>query len=60
MLGKILRIDPTGSDSANGSYGIPEDNPFVDDSTFVPEIWAYGFRCFVTTDERGHCFSARE
>jgi glucose/arabinose dehydrogenase len=44
VLGKILRIDPTGSDSANGSYGIPEDNPFVDDPAFVPEIWAYGFR----------------
>jgi glucose/arabinose dehydrogenase len=44
VLGKILRIDPTGSDSANGSYGIPEDNPFVDDPSFVPEIWAYGFR----------------
>jgi glucose/arabinose dehydrogenase len=44
VLGKILRIDPTGSDSANGSYGIPEDNPFVDDPSFVHEIWAYGFR----------------
>jgi glucose/arabinose dehydrogenase len=44
VLGKILRIDPAGSDSANGSYGIPADNPFVDDEGFVPEIWAYGFR----------------
>ena len=43
MLGKILRIDPRGSNSANGQYGIPTDNPFVgregDD-----EIFAYGFR----------------
>jgi glucose/arabinose dehydrogenase len=44
VLGKILRIDPAGSDSANGSYGIPSDNPFVDTEGFVPEIWAYGFR----------------
>jgi glucose/arabinose dehydrogenase len=44
VLGKILRIDPAGSDSANGEYGIPPDNPFVDDEGFVPEIWAYGFR----------------
>jgi glucose/arabinose dehydrogenase len=44
VLGTILRIDPTGSNSANGSYGIPADNPFVDQEGFVPEIWAYGFR----------------
>ena len=44
VLGSILRIDPAGSNSANGSYGIPEDNPFVDQEGFVPEIWAYGFR----------------
>ncbi|MGH2752144.1 MAG: PQQ-dependent sugar dehydrogenase [Actinomycetota bacterium] len=44
VLGSILRIDPAGSNSANGSYGIPEDNPFVDEEGFVPEIWAYGFR----------------
>ena len=44
VLGSILRIDPTGSDSANGNYGIPADNPFVGQEGFVPEIWAYGFR----------------
>jgi glucose/arabinose dehydrogenase len=44
VLGSILRIDPTGVDSANGSYGIPADNPFVDQAGFAPEIWAYGFR----------------
>ncbi|HEY9709103.1 MAG TPA: hypothetical protein V6D48_12950, partial [Oculatellaceae cyanobacterium] len=26
-LGKILRIDPFGNNSANGKYGIPKDNP---------------------------------
>jgi Glucose / Sorbosone dehydrogenase len=43
VLGKILRIDPLGRNSANGKYGIPADNPFVG----IPgadEIYAYGFR----------------
>jgi glucose/arabinose dehydrogenase len=44
VLGSILRIDPTGTNSANGNYGIPQDNPFVGQAGFVPEIWAYGFR----------------
>lgn len=44
VLGTILRIDPTGSNSANGSYGIPPDNPFVGQDGYVPEIYAYGFR----------------
>ncbi len=44
VLGTILRIDPTGSNSSNGNYGIPEDNPFINQSGFVDEIFAYGFR----------------
>ena len=44
ILGTIVRIDPSGSNSANGNYGIPSDNPFVGRAGFVPEIWAYGFR----------------
>src|SRR5436305_7888806 len=28
-LGKVLRIDVDGRNSANGQYGIPADNPFV-------------------------------
>ncbi|MDQ4026474.1 MAG: PQQ-dependent sugar dehydrogenase [Actinomycetota bacterium] len=43
-LGDILRIDPLGSNSANGQYGIPDDNPFVGRSGFLPEIFAWGFR----------------
>jgi len=43
VLGKILRIDPLGRSSANGSYGIPPDNPFVG-KTGANEIFAYGFR----------------
>ena len=45
-FGKILRIDPLGSNSANGRYGIPADNPFAndgDDGT-LGEVYAYGVR----------------
>ncbi|MEM7539646.1 MAG: PQQ-dependent sugar dehydrogenase, partial [Chloroflexota bacterium] len=44
ILGTILRIDPNGNDSANGQYGIPADNPFVNDSNRLNEIFAYGLR----------------
>ena len=44
ILGTILRIDPSGSNSANGQYGIPADNPFVGEPGFLDEIFAYGFR----------------
>jgi glucose/arabinose dehydrogenase len=43
VLGKILRIDPRGHNSANGQYGIPRSNPFVGRDG-ADEIWAYGFR----------------
>jgi glucose/arabinose dehydrogenase len=46
VLGTIMRIDPFGTNSSNNQYGIPNDNPFVDDPapTVLTEIWAYGFR----------------
>jgi len=44
ILGTILRIDVDGSNSANGQYGIPPDNPFVGDADIPGEIYAYGFR----------------
>ena len=44
VMGKMLRIDPNGTNSANGKYGIPADNPFVNTPGAVPEIYAYGFR----------------
>lgn len=60
LLGKVLRIDvdpdgqthtPTSSDGQGctdlgsfDSYGIPADNPFVDDPNFTPEVYAWGFR----------------
>ncbi|MFI6083769.1 PQQ-dependent sugar dehydrogenase [Streptomyces sp. NPDC051217] len=40
LLGKILRIDPTGGEP----YAIPADNPFVGDPNAKDEIWSYGLR----------------
>lgn len=39
LLGKMLRIDVSAL-----PYRIPPDNPFIDDPTAQPEIWAYGLR----------------
>jgi hypothetical protein len=44
-FGKILRIDPLGTNSANGKYGIPPGNPFVKNgANALGEIYAYGIR----------------
>ena len=45
-FGKMLRIDPLGKDSANGKYGIPKDNPYVNDNdpSTLGEIYASGLR----------------
>lgn len=40
LLGKMLRI---AVDTDSG-YLIPRDNPFVDQASARPEIWAYGLR----------------
>jgi hypothetical protein len=40
MNGKIHRINVDG---ATG-YTVPGDNPFVSDTSFPPETWAWGFR----------------
>ena len=40
LLGKMLRIDVNGG----SPYGIPADNPFVNEPGARPEIWAYGLR----------------
>ena len=42
--GKILRIDPLGSNSQNEQYGIPEENPFTERVDAMDEIYAYGVR----------------
>ncbi len=43
LLGKMLRIDVEGGNSANG-YAIPGDNPFAGSIAGRDEIWAYGLR----------------
>lgn len=57
VLGAILRIDPTGENSANGQYGVPTANPFFPGDKdgpfggeagcadgFCDELFAFGFR----------------
>lgn len=41
LLGKILRIDPTGS---TRPYAVPPDNPLVDVDGAAPEVWLWGVR----------------
>jgi hypothetical protein len=43
-FGKLMRIDPLGTNSANGKYGIPASNPFVKNPDALGEIYAYGIR----------------
>lgn len=40
LLGAMLRIDVDGGTP----YGIPTDNPFINDAAARDEIWAYGLR----------------
>lgn len=46
MFGKMVRIDPLGKNSTNGKYGIPKDNPYVNDNdpNTLGEIYASGVR----------------
>lgn len=46
IWGSIIRLDPAGTNSANGQYGIPAGNPFAKNvnSKAAKEIYAYGFR----------------
>lgn len=41
LLGKMLRID---TESNLARYEIPQDNPFVNNPAYRPEIWATGLR----------------
>ena len=63
LLGKVLRIDISQTtahdrtDVVRGSYGIPADNPFLNDSSIQPEIFAFGYRnpfeCFFDRANQG-------
>jgi glucose/arabinose dehydrogenase len=45
LLGKILRIDPLGTNGPGGQYGIPANNPFVGAGGAVrKEIYAFGLQ----------------
>lgn len=59
--GKVLRIDPLGSNSINGQYGIPDGNPFRLVSAALPELWAFGLRAPRTLSydpfQQGLCIS---
>lgn len=43
ILGSMIRIDPFNP-SGGREYGIPADNPYVDDPNALDEIWAHGLR----------------
>lgn len=62
-FGKIFRIDPLGSGSANGQYGVPTGNPFAEDGNpeTLGEIYAYGVRNpqrFAWDPQNGNLFLA--
>jgi glucose/arabinose dehydrogenase len=42
--GKILRINPAGTNGTGGQFGIPADNPFVGTPGALGEIYAIGMR----------------
>ncbi|MEO7119001.1 MAG: PQQ-dependent sugar dehydrogenase [Candidatus Limnocylindrales bacterium] len=45
LFGKLLRIDVHDPDGEGPlTYGIPDDNPFVDEPGAAGEVWSYGFR----------------
>lgn len=45
LFGKLLRIDPLGTNGPGGAYGIPASNPLVGAGNGVrEEIFSYGFR----------------
>jgi hypothetical protein len=41
LRGKILRLDV---ESSTNGYRIPSNNPFVNNTNYLPEIWALGLR----------------
>jgi glucose/arabinose dehydrogenase/plastocyanin len=75
VYGKVLRIDvdnvtagnvtgplenATWTTQAGTLYGVPEDNPFVENSSIPPEIYAYGLRnpAYLSFDADGNPYVA--
>lgn len=58
-LGKMLRID-VRSPAAGQGYAVPADNPFVGQTSHLPEIWALGLRnpWRFSFDQRGRLWVA--
>lgn len=46
VWGKVLRIDPKGTNSKNGRYGIPANNPYANagNPSSLREVFCRGFR----------------
>jgi glucose/arabinose dehydrogenase len=44
LLAKVLRIDIESTGSNREGYGIPADNPFLEENDARPEIWLTGLR----------------
>lgn len=42
--GKILRINPLGTNGTGGQFGIPRDNPYVGQAGVLQEVYASGMR----------------
>lgn len=60
-FGKLLRLNPLGTNSKNGKYGVPAGNPFVSTPGALPEIYAYGLRNgqrFAWDSKNGNLFLA--
>lgn len=61
LLGSILRLDVDGEGNGERPYGIPADNPFVDEGEVRDEIYAYGLRnpfALVFDNETGELYAA--
>ncbi len=44
LLGKMLRLDVSVSDSDNEGYNVPSSNPFIGQPGYLTEIWSIGLR----------------
>lgn len=44
LRGKFIRIKPLATPVNGKYYAIPEDNPFVNQPGYLPEIWSMGHR----------------